>query len=779
MSDLRTRLDAALDGYRIDHQIGEGGMAVVFLAHDLKHSRRVALKVMKPEVGASLGTERFLREIKIAAQLSHPHILPLYDSGEVDGLYYLVMPFVEGESLRDRLERDGTLPLPEAVRLTSEIAEALGCAHDQGLIHRDVKPENVLFHSGHAAVTDFGIARGMTQDEETRLTGTGVAVGTVAYMSPEQAVGEAELDARTDVYALGCVLYEMLEGTPPFAGGSAQAVLTRKVMGEVPEFSATSSVPDTVTAVVRHALTPSPEERFATPIAFARALETAITTEAIEAAAVRKARMRRRRASILGAGLAGVVAAGWWLATLAAAPSFTRIALLPLANETGDSSQAFFIDGMHDALIAEMGRAGIEVIGRRSVLRYRDDDETPVRDIARELNVDAVIEGFAFRQGDSVGVRISLVDGATEASLWSASYGATARNVIGLYRQVTAAIAEAIGFRLSTEAAQRLASAPQVDPEAYEAYLNGMYHWYRLTPQDLVQAERYFTLALEIDPDYALAHQGISFVWGARQQMGLASPDEAGPKAGSAAQRALLLDSTLAEVHLSMANQLTGTEWDWQGADVAFRRALELNPSYAEARAFYSHLLVFLGRLDEASEQADLAVAADPLNSLISALSCVALSFVGRFEDAAELCDAALEADPTHPVALSGRGNVLRSSGRIEEYLQHEIASARMRQDEEYAETLEAGYRKNGIEGAFAGAAELMVARSEFGFVSPTWIADAFEDAGNDERALDWLERGEEMRDPGMPYRVTATRSPALWDHPRFQAIRRRMGLSE
>lgn len=324
----------------------------------------------------------------------------------------------------------------------------------------------------------------------------------------------------------------------------------------------------------------------------------------------------------------------------------------------------------------------------------------------------------------------------------------------------------------------RLRRFAEHDRPSFEE-VTGMYHWYRLTPQNLVQAERYFTLALEIDPDYALAHQGISFVWGARQQMGLASPSEAGPKAGSAAQRALLLDSTLAEVHLSIANQLTATEWDWQGADVAFRRALELNPSYAEARAFYSHLLVFLGRLDEASEQADLAVAADPLNSLISALSCVALSFVGRFEDASELCDAALEADPTHPVALSGRGNVLRSSGRIEEYLQHEIASARMRQDEEYAETLEAGYREDGIEGAFAGAAELMVARSEFDFVAPTWIADAFEDAGNDERALDWLERGEQIRDPGMPYRVTATRSPALVDHPRFQAIRRRMGLSE
>ena len=398
MSDLRTRLDTALDQYQIESQVGEGSMAVVFLAEDLKHNRRVALKVMKPDVGASLGSERFLREIDIAAKLSHPHIVPLYDSGAVDGLHYIVMPYVEGESLRDRLERDGSLELADAVRITGEIAGALDYAHARGLIHRDIKPENILFQSGHAAVTDFGIARGMDEGNESRLTETGVAIGTFAYMSPEQAAGDTDLDARTDVYALGCVLYEMLEGGTPFTGQTPQAILASKITGAASEFPDDTSVPATVVAVVRKALAAAPESRYATPADFAEDLETAITTEAIEAAAARRRSARRLRVLGAAAGVALLVVGGVWLSNLLTGPAIGRVAVLPLENDRNDPTQDFFIDGMHDALITEMGQAGIEVIGRRSVMRYRDD-VTPVRDIARELNVDAVIESFAFREG--------------------------------------------------------------------------------------------------------------------------------------------------------------------------------------------------------------------------------------------------------------------------------------------------------------------------------------------------------------------------------------------
>jgi eukaryotic-like serine/threonine-protein kinase len=776
MLDLRDRLESALDRYRIERQVGEGGMAVVFLAEDLKHNRRVALKVMKPEVGEALGSERFLREIDIAAKLSHPHILPLYDSGQVEGLHFLVMPYVEGESLRDRLQRDASLPLDEAVRITVEIADALEYAHARGLIHRDIKPENILFQSGHAAVTDFGIARVMHEGAETRFTRTGVAMGTVAYMSPEQAAGEMELDARTDVYALGCVLYEMLEGGAPFAGRTPQAVLAKKVTGVVPDFADDTAVPATVAAVVRKALATAPESRYATPAAFAEDLETAITAEAITAAAVRRRRSRWLRVLGAVAGVALLAFGGLWIATVLGGPRIERVALLPLENERNDPTQDFFIDGMHDALITEMGQAGIEVIGRRSVLRYRDD-ATPVRDIARELNADAVIEGFAFHEGDSVGIRVRLVDGTTEASLWNGSFGTEARDIIRLYREVTGAIAREIDLRLSPEVAARLASAPPVDPAAYEAYLNGMSHWYRLTPRDLESAERYFERALEIDPDYALAYKGIAAVWAGRQQFGLASPAEARPQVRAATQRALEADSTIAEVQFILAVQRTWIDWDWEGAEEAFRRALELNPNYAEARAYYSHLLVFLARPEEAVEQADLAVELDPLNSLIGALSCVTLNLTARYEDALARCEETLRTDPTQPVARRGLGLALGGLGRFDELIANQLADARSSGDEELARAIEQGYAEGGYERAMALLAELLVTRSRVEFIAPTSISNTFAEAHEVERALDWLERGLQARDPEMPYSVVGVFPEEYRNHPRFREVRRQMGL--
>ncbi len=773
MTDLLDRLKTALaDRYAINHELGAGGMATVYLAEDLKHDRKVAIKVLRPELAAALGPERFVREIEIAAQLTHPHILMLIDSGEAEGFLYYVMPYIEGESLRERLDRQGKLSVAESIDLTDQVASALRYAHERGVVHRDIKPENILLAGDQAIVADFGIARAVQAAGRSRLTETGIALGTPAYMSPEQALGEESIDGRSDVYSLGCVVFEMVGGRTPFEGSTPQALLAKHAVETAPALRASdSAIPVYVERAVEKALAKRPQDRFESPSAFAEAL-----TSGTVVARVGVRRWRRRAIAGAVAGIVLVAAGAWWLGTGAGGPTVTRVALLPFENERNDPAQEFFIDGMHDALISEMGKAGVEVIGRRSVMRYRDD-VTPVRDIARELDVDAVLEGFAFREDDSVGIRVRLVDGTTEASLWSGSFGTAARDVIRLYRQITAAIAREIDLTLSPEAAARLASAPPVDPAAYEAYLNGMYHWYRLTPQDLELAEQYFERALEIDPGYALAHKGMADVWVARQQFGIAAPAEAGPQVRAAVARALGADSTIAEVHYILAVLRTWTDWDWQGADEAFRAALELNPSYAEARAFYSHLLVFLARYDEAIQQADLAVAMDPLNSLISALSCVTLSFVDRYDEAIARCDEALRADPTQPVALDGRSIALRSSGRLDEFLANEIVRARARADEEYAQVLEQGYEESGYERAMALAAELLVARSEVAYVPPSWIGDAFAEAGDVERALDWLERGEQMRDPGMPYLASTKWSEEIQTHPRFRELVRRMGL--
>ena len=335
MTDELDRLKAALaDKYAIERELGRGGMATVYLAEDLKHERRVAVKVLRPELAEALGPDRFLREIKIAAGLSHPHILPVHDSGKADGFLYYVMPYVEGETLRDRLNREGQLPIDEALQLTREIADALGSAHSRGVIHRDIKPENILLEEGHAVVADFGIARAVTAAGGDRLTETGLVVGTPAYMSPEQAGGDA-VDGRSDLYSLGCVLYELLAGQPPFTGASAAALVRQHMTAEpTPVDILRPSVPKFVSNALTAALAKTPADRFQA-LQFADALTTPIHVEDAPA--------RRPRASIVGFGLLGVLIVaflGWWFLAGLGGPTDRfdqpmRIAVLPFDGSFG------------------------------------------------------------------------------------------------------------------------------------------------------------------------------------------------------------------------------------------------------------------------------------------------------------------------------------------------------------------------------------------------------------------------------------------------------------
>lgn len=777
-NELRERLQASTDRYQIGEQVGEGGMAVVFRARDAKHDRDVAIKVMKPDLDSVSSSDRFLREIDIAAKLTHPHVLPLFDSGQAAGLHYLVMPFVEEESLRDHLDRVGALPVDQAIRITREVASALTYAHGRGLVHRDIKPENILLQSGHATVTDFGIARLLDTADETGLTKTGTSIGTFTYMSPEQAAGDVDVDGRTDVYALGCVLYEMLEGRPPFDGRSPQAMLASKLTGELPKFSEERRIPVTISSVVHRSLSVEREDRHATPEALSQELERAATTRAIEAAAA-KARNRRtlRTAGALVATLVAIAVLGW-LSSALRGPSMQRIAVLPFENEAADTAQDFFIDGMHEALITEMQQAGIEVIGRRSVMQYRDDD-SPVREIASVLDVDGVVEAIAFRGADSVGLRVRLVDGVSEAGVWQADFGAPASGVLRVYREATAGLADAIGLRLSPEVAARLASAPPVDPAAYEAYLNGKGHWNRLAPEDLVLAEQYFERALQIAPDYALGHAGIATLWLGLQQMGLRSPTDAAPVIEEAVASALRSDSTIAEAHLALAMYRTWGQWDWSGGEEAFLRALEINPAYADARAYYAHLLIHLDRDADAIEQARLAVEIEPVSPLIGSLECVVWGHAGRPLDALERCQGILDRDPRQIVARDGLAVALTELGRYDEHAANEAIRARALGIDWMAEILEQN-EPGGYATTFSIAADSMVARLQAGeFVPPSAIAMYLSDAGRGDESLAWLERAVALRDPAVPYMLDAKSAGRIENDPRFRAIFDAVGLPE
>jgi len=585
----------------------------------------VALKVLRPELAAALGTERFVREIETTANLTHPNILPLLDSGSVEeqptaippsALLFYVMPFIEGESLRDRMDREGKLPLDDIVRLTENIAAALSYAHQQGIVHRDIKPENIMLTGGSAVVADFGIARAVTVAGGTKLTETGVAIGTPAYMSPEQAFGDANIDGRSDVYALGCVVYEMASGRTPFDAPTPQALLAKHAV-DTPRSLRTidPDVPLFVERAVGRALAKEPARRFKTPNELAATLRSQIVVP-----------QTAKR----------------------------RLAVLPPTNLTNDPEQEYFVAGMHNALISELQKAGIAVIARTSVLQY-EDTQKPIRDIAAELGVDALVEPSVFRAGDSVELEVRVVDGTTEEYLADPiSRSGEFRNVITLYRELTGAIAEEIQVTLTPHTEARLSTVRTVNPEAYEAYLKGQFHMGKLTPADLETALQYYESALRKDPEYALAYAGIAWVWAGRSQMGLVPPREAAPHAVSAAERAVELDSTLAEVQYSFGAVSAWHVWNFAVAERAFRGAIELNPNSPDAHAVYSHLLLTLRRPDEALAHIEKAVGLDPFNPLILSFYGMALHMLDRNDLAIEAFQNLLRIVPNHPLALNG-----------------------------------------------------------------------------------------------------------------------------
>jgi eukaryotic-like serine/threonine-protein kinase len=384
--DQEERLRSVLaDRYRIEREIGSGGMATVFLAEDLKHHRKVAVKVLNPELAQNLGAERFLREIETAANLTHPHILPLHDSGEADGFLYYVMPYVEGESLRSRLTRETQLPVEDAVQITREIADALAYAHERGVIHRDVKPANILLESGHAVLADFGVAHAIAEAEEERLTRTGTSLGTPAYMSPEQATGERDLDERSDQYALGCVLYEMLAGYPPFTGATAESVIRQHLTVEPPGITCIRpSVTAQVAAALGRALSKTPADRFDRVALFAEALvprASTMTSEPSVAATPVQGPVWWKRMAF--AGLSGViviavaVAVGRWMRSgvdglgSTSGHQLTAIAVLPFQNLSAEGPYTYFAGGLHDELLTELSKvATLSVRGRTSVMGY-------------------------------------------------------------------------------------------------------------------------------------------------------------------------------------------------------------------------------------------------------------------------------------------------------------------------------------------------------------------------------------------------------------------------
>ncbi len=591
-SDLE-RLRTALTGrYRLERELGRGGMATVYLAQDLKHDRLVAIKVLRPELAPVLGPDRFLREIKLTAQLNHPHILPLLDSGEAGDFLYYVMPYVEGESLRDRLNREKQLPIEDALRITREVADALDYAHAHNLVHRDIKPENILLEAGHAVVADFGIARAISALGGEKLTATGVAVGTPEYMSPEQVAGLRELDGRSDLYSLGCVLYELLAGQPPFTGPTAESVLHQHLASAPPDVTGMRpAVPAEWVPALRRALQKVPADRFATGAAFAEALQAAIggrrPTGPVTA---------RRAAIGLGVVAVALLAAiglwrqPWATGTRRASAAPPRIVVLPFEN-LGRAEDAFFADGMAEEITSRLAQLpGLGVIGRTSAMQYKGGAK-PIRTIGTELGVDYVLEGTVrwSRGGTESRVRITpqLIRVAGETHVWAEQYDAVLADVFAVQGKIAGQVVSALGLALGPTAAVVQAASVTSNVEAYEQYLRGNALYGQCSVPNCAparEAVQNYEQAVRLDPSFAAAWARLSLAIMAGRASAV---NQVPARAGEAAARAIALASNLPDAHVALGRLYYATaEEDLARAEAEFRRALELEPNHLEALRF-------------------------------------------------------------------------------------------------------------------------------------------------------------------------------------------------
>jgi TolB-like protein len=603
----------------------------------------VALKVLHPELAESLGRQRFLREIRLAARLNHPHILPLHDSGEAGGFLYFVMPVMLGQTLRERLEDDGQLPVEAAVRLATEVADALDYAHRHDVVHRDIKPENILLHEGHAVVADFGIGKALAAaaSEVGAMTATGVSIGTPAYMSPEQAGGDP-VDGRSDLFALGCVLYEMLTGEAAFTGPTVQSLIVSRFVHTPPEVSSLrAAVPDALSSLVSRLLAKVPEDRLATG---AQVVEALRTGEPVPGAP------RRPEASV---------------------------AVLPFANMSPDPDNEFFSDGItDDVIVALTSVKGLKVAARTSSFAFKNRD-ADLSAVGRTLGVRTVLQGSVRRVGNRVRVTVQLMHANEGTQLWSERYDRNLDDIFAIQDEIARGIVEQLRVRLGlAPSAGQLVARPTDDLEAYQLYLRGREAAYQRTPASLRRAIEYFRLALARDPDVARAHLGLAEAYIGLGVYQFIPTTEAAREAEQALRAAERLQPDVALVHVHWAQLKLYLRADWHQAGPHLERALALDPREPLAHGYVALLNGMLGNLEEARAASARAIALDPLSLFLRLVSVMGYPVRGipGADSAAALAghEAALAMDPNSQIHL------WMSAVRLSDFGRHDEAIPRL-----------------------------------------------------------------------------------------------------
>ncbi len=658
--------DALADRYRVDRELGQGGMAIVYLARDLRHDRLVALKVLRPELAAALGRDRFLREIQVTARLQHPHILPVFDSGETAGQLWYVMPFVDGETLRARMARDGPLPVGTAIQLAREVASALSYAHESGVVHRDIKPENILLsRQGQALVADFGIAKAL--DSEAMLTETGLALGTPAYMAPEQLLGERPVRPQADVYALGVVLYEMLEGSRPFAESAPAAMLAKRLTEGPPLISVRHpEVPPAIALLIRETLEVDPALRPDSGTALAERLQlpSGHTPAAITAASPLAPRRASRTWLVAAAALALAGVAGIFLPRRA--PHDPGIAVLPFENRSADSAQAYLAEGVSDELTARLSAIPeLQVSPRSSTIRFRGNQAAP-EEIGRQLGVTYLLTGGVARNGDSVRISVELIDAPARRQRWSEVLVGPVRSLAVLVDSVAIAVAKTIVP--SARVATARAGPVTRDSLAYDYYLLAQHHWNRFTEPDLRQSLAYSDSAIARDPAFvdawiARANAYLSLASG---NGSMTARDALGPLR-QAVDTILVLDPRSGQAHSIRGLTFTWFDLDWATAEREFRQSFALDPRSTLAYTRAAFLESVQGHYDSAAALLRTAQSLEPTNVRAVGAGALVAYYARRYDEALATSQRALLLDPYFPPGLQFHSLALSALGRHSE----------------------------------------------------------------------------------------------------------------
>ena len=785
--------------YRITAALGAGGMGEVYRATDTKLGRDVALKVLPAEMAASPERlERFRREAKALAALDHPGVVGVYSVEEADGVHFLTMQLVEGESL-DRLIPEGGLPVDRILEIAKALADALAAAHDKGIVHRDLKPANVMVtQDGRVKVLDFGLARMSPAGEPAdsalpteAQTREGVVMGTVPYMSPEQVSGKP-LDHRTDVFSLGVLLYEMASGRRPFQGASS-AELASAILRDAPPALTTlrAALPEELTRIVTRCLEKDPGARFQ-GMRDVRAALASAPAEGHPPPPGRGPGRRRHALPIAGAVLilaAGAAYLGTRSGLLRLAPraggdavapgAIRSIAVLPLDNYSGDAGQDYFAEGMTDELTTQLATISrLRVISRGSAMQFRGASRPPTPEIAKALDVDAIVEGSVLRSGERVRITAQLIDARADRHLWARSFERSARDVLALQGELASAIAREIHAELTPAEESRLASAPRIAPEAYDAYLRGRYFFNRPSDENLQKAIARFEEAIALEPGFAPAHSGLSdaYLWAGYNE-GFLTASEARPRAKAAAVRAIELDDASAEAHTSLANFKLWYEYDWKGSEAAFRRALELNPSYAYARDQFGMGLAFQGRLEEAIAEGKRAAELDPLSPQIPLDATLAFVWKGEYGAARQLVGRASELDPTFFMGPFMAGWIELQAGRVEDAVARFQKAEAMGAPAFVAAWLAYAHGASGDRARAAAGLEALKEKSLRGTPTAFNLALVHLGLGDHARALSELERAHATDSEWLGWLGLDRTFDPLRSEPRFAALVRKVGL--